>query len=219
MSKTITIVGVGALGSHVALLLRNEGQLRIIDFDRVESKNTMSQFHAVGDTGQLKTTALSRALQGLFRIKAFGYSTKLVQENAFQLLHGSDLIIDCLDNAEGRQVVQSFARGLIDNGGRLLRRPGIVGDVFVSERPVMTSTQQIPCLHGGLAAGGVFGRAVWDEHFVIDEAPAGGATCEDGAFLPHIALVSATIAYAAQRFLRDGKRESFMITGATSTRL
>lgn len=198
MSKTITIVGVGALGSHVALLLRNEGQLRIIDFDRVESKNTMSQFHAVGDTGQLKTTALSRALQGLFRIKAFGYSTKLVQENAFQLLHGSDLIIDCLDNAEGRQVVQSFARGLIDNGGR---------------------AQQISCLHGGLAAGGVFGRAVWDEHFVIDEAPAGGATCEDGAFLPHIALVSATIAYAAQRFLRDGKRESFMVTGATSTRL
>ena len=45
--KTVVIVGVGALGSHVALLGRNWGvQLKLVDFDRIEQKNTQAQFHS-----------------------------------------------------------------------------------------------------------------------------------------------------------------------------
>ncbi len=50
----VTIVGVGALGSHAALLLRNEADLKLIDFDKVDAKNTLAQFHARQSIGRNK---------------------------------------------------------------------------------------------------------------------------------------------------------------------
>jgi len=101
-----------------------------------------------------------------------------------QLLAGADLIVDCLDNAEARRIVQGFAR--------------------------RTNT---PCLHGGVDAEGSFGRVVWDEDFVIDSGAAPGTpTCEDGENLPFIASVSSYIARSAQAFLRKGVKHGFQIS-------
>jgi molybdopterin/thiamine biosynthesis adenylyltransferase len=174
--KKITIVGVGALGSHVALLLRNVADLHVIDFDRIEQKNVSSQFHGKPNVGKLKASAFQQTLNFLFGVKVQATTHKLTRDNEAQLLAGSDLILDCLDNGEARRIVQGFAR--------------------------KTAT---PCLHGALAADGGFGRVVWDGKFEIDETAAGGATCEDGAHLPFIAIVSAHLAYSAQQFLLTGK--------------
>lgn len=180
--KKITIVGVGALGSHVALLLRNVADLHIIDYDRIEQKNTQSQFHGKPNVGKLKASAFQQTLSFLFGVKVQATTNKLTRDNDKQLLAGSDLIIDCLDNGEARRVVQNFAR--------------------------KTST---PCLHGALAADGGFGRVIWDERFEIDEAGAGGATCEDGQHLPFIAVVSSLIAKAAQDFVLTGAKRGFQV--------
>lgn len=181
--RVITIVGVGALGSHVAQFLRNVGTLRVVDFDRVEIKNTQAQFHGKPNVGKLKAQALQQSMSFLFGVKIAANTNKLVPDNAKQLLGGSDLIIDCLDNGEARRVVQGFAR-----------------------------TTATPCLHGALAPDGTFGRVVWDEKFVIDnEAPGGAPTCEDGAHLPFIATVSSHIAFSAQQFLLTGKALNFNI--------
>lgn len=183
MEKLVTIVGVGALGSHVVQFLRNEVNLRIIDYDRVETKNVLSQFHGKPGVGKNKTLSLQQTMQFLFGVKLIGVPHKLTSDNANQLLSGSDLIIDCLDNAEARRLVQGFAR--------------------------RTKT---PCLHGALAAGGSFGRVVWDESFAIDSEVAGEtATCAGGEFLPFIGLVSAFLAKAAQEFLKNGKKIGFEI--------
>lgn len=181
--KKVTIVGVGALGSHVALALRNEAALKVVDFDRVEQKNVLSQFHGRSGVGTNKTNSLKQTMSFLFGTKVEGVPHRLVADNARQLLGGADLVIDCLDNGASRRVVQDFCRG-----------------------------GSVPCLHGALAAGGTFGRAVWTEQFVIDdEAGAGAATCEDGEFLPFICLVSAFVARAAQAFLKDGRKVGFQV--------
>jgi predicted ThiF/HesA family dinucleotide-utilizing enzyme len=180
--KKVTIVGVGALGSHVAYALRNEAFLKVIDFDKVEQKNVLSQFHGKAGVGANKTNSMVQTFAFLYGVKLDAVPHRLVQNNVAQLLGGSDLVIDCLDNATSRQIVQDFCR-----------------------------KQSIPCLHGALALGGTFGRSIWTEQFVIDKEGVGVATCEDGEFLPFIMLVSSAIAMSAQSFLKEGRKVGFQI--------
>jgi molybdopterin-synthase adenylyltransferase len=182
--RVLTIVGAGALGSHLALLLRSEDvSLRLIDFDRIEAHNLQSQFHGRSHLGKLKTEALKQTLQFMFGLKLASIPHRLTADN-LGLLDGSDLIVDCLDNGPARRLVQGYAR-----------------------------THDRPCLHGALAADGVYGRVIWDPQFIVDDVPpGGGVTCAHGEFLPFIALTSAYLAIAAQRFLRDGRREGFAIS-------
>jgi molybdopterin/thiamine biosynthesis adenylyltransferase len=185
MTKHVTVVGVGALGSHLVQFLRSEDvKIKVIDFDRVEQKNVQSQFHGKPNVGKLKVLSLNQSMQFLYGIKIECVSGKLVENNADVLLSKADLIIDCLDNGEARRLIQGYAR-----------------------------TNDTPCLHGALAPNGGFGRAIWDEQFVIDsEAGQGGATCENGEFLPFIAITSAYMARAAQIFLATGKKTGFSIS-------
>jgi molybdopterin-synthase adenylyltransferase len=181
--KKVTIIGVGALGSHVALFLRNEADLKLIDMDRIEQKNVLAQFHSKPGVGKNKAQSLQQSMGFLFGLKPTAVPHRLTADNATQLLSGADLLLDCLDNAPAREVVQAFARH--------------------------TKT---PCLHGALAADGSYGRVVWDENFVIDsENVAGQATCEGGEHLPFIAVASSMIAKAAQDFLLRGKKLDYAI--------
>lgn len=183
--KTVTIVGVGALGSHVVPLLRNDAKIRIVDMDRVEQKNTSSQFHAKSSVGKPKVLSLQQTMQFLWGLKVETIPHRLERGNAKEILGKSDLVLDCLDNGASRQVIQDFVR-----------------------------TNDIPCLHGALAADGAFGRVVWDESFKIDVESGGAATCEDGRHLPFISVVSSYLAYSAQRFLNTGRKTGFEISTA-----
>ena len=190
--KTITIVGAGALGSHLIPLLRNlDASIRIIDFDRVEQKNVMSQFHAKSSVGKAKVVALQQTLQFLFGLKVQVIPHKLVANNDSQLLSQSDLIVDCLDNGEARRLVQNFAR-----------------------------QNKTPCLHGALAADGQFGRSIWDENFRIDdETNTGAATCENGEHLPFISIVSSYMAMSVQIFIEHGKKIGYQIFPGGATKI
>lgn len=115
--KRVTIVGVGALGSHVALFLRNEAHLHLIDFDRVEHKNLLSQFHSKKSVGKNKARALEQVFDFLFESTVSSNTNKLVEDNAQQLLGKSDLIIDCVDNSEARLLIQGFSRCDVLHGG------------------------------------------------------------------------------------------------------
>lgn len=79
--KTIVVVGVGALGSHVVQALRNvEATLRVIDFDRVEQRNVASQFHGKPNVGKLKVQSLQQSMKFLFGRDIGIVSHKLVTE-------------------------------------------------------------------------------------------------------------------------------------------
>jgi molybdopterin/thiamine biosynthesis adenylyltransferase len=182
--KRIVIVGTGALGSHVAMFLRNAAAIIVVDFDRIERKNILSQMHAQNAVGKSKAVALQQLMQFLFGIRVGAVPHRLTSLNAAEILGGVDLVLDCLDNGESRRVIQNFSRG-----------------------------RKIPCLHGALAGGGQFGRVIWDEDFLIDdELEIGAATCDNGEFLPFIAVVAANMAYAAHQFLGSGRKIGFQIT-------
>jgi hypothetical protein len=181
----ITIVGVGALGSHVAQFLRSEKlMIRLIDFDRVEQKNMASQFHGKQGLSKNKAVALQAVANFMWGMKWASVPYELKEHNRGELLMGETLVIDCLDNIKARVLVQEYVR---DHG--------------------------LPCLHGALAPNGEYGMAVWDEFFKPDsEDTPGQATCEGGEFLPFIALVSGYLALSAQHFLRTGKKIGFGIS-------
>ena len=180
MSNTIVIVGVGALGSHLLLLIRNlPVEITVIDFDRVERKNVMSQFHSRMGVGRNKAAASQQALQGLFGVRIKSVPHRLCGDNVSALLSGATLVVDCVDNAPTRQLIQDHVR-----------------------------SEGTACLHGALAADGAYARVMWDEVFSIDGGGEGQATCEDGEHLPFIALVASCMAMAVQRFCKDGERTS-----------
>ena len=59
--KTVTIVGLGSLGSFMALLLAKNGvNLNLIDFDRVSIENLSSQIYSRKDIGKYKTKTLAK---------------------------------------------------------------------------------------------------------------------------------------------------------------
>ena len=181
MAAKIIWVGGGALGSWGILFSRGlDAEHTVIDFDRIERKNVLSQFHTKMGVGKNKAKALQQVMQGMFGVRLNAIPHKLTSDNVNTLLKGADIVVDCVDNAEARKLIQDYVRA-----------------------------NNIPCLHGALAADGAFGRVMWDEIFSIDAGGEGQATCEDGEHLPFITSVSADIAQVLKDFLDNGKKRSF----------
>jgi len=189
MTKRVIIAGVGALGSHLAQFIRNEDiKLVVVDHDKVEQKNVLSQFHGKASVGKNKAQSMAQTMKFLNGMKLEALPRKIVANNVDALLKKSDLVIDCLDNLEARTLIQDYVR-----------------------------KNNIPCVHGALAADGAFGRVIWDEQFVIDpEAGMGGATCEDGEHLAFIGIVSTYLARSVHEYLDTDKKFGYQInpTGA-----
>lgn len=182
--KHIVIVGLGALGSHVAQALRNLKQgLKLVDFDRVEQKNTLAQFYSNMSLRRNKAQALQQAMQGLWGIKVEAVPHKLSDDNAKALLGGAALVIDCTDNLAARDCMMRFCKA-----------------------------ESIPLLHGAMSADGSFARVIWTELFKPDAESGDGATCEDGENLPFHLLVGSLIAQCAKTFLDKGRKQNFQVT-------
>jgi hypothetical protein len=185
MPKRILICGVGALGSTCVQYCRNfDAELRLVDFDRVESKNLSAQWFVKQSVGKNKAEAVRLQLANFYGTKAEAIGQRLAATNAAQLLAGCDLAVDCFDNADSRIVLSESARAA-----------------------------NVPLLHGALAADGTVGLVRWDERFTADREDAlGQATCEGGEHLPMIGLVGATLARAIQDFLKAGDRNDYLVS-------
>lgn len=163
-------------------MLRNHSDLRLIDHDRVETKNVMSQSHSLSSVGKNKALALQQTLKFLYGTVVEAVPHKLTLMNVKEMLSGSDIVVDCVDDGDTRRLIQDFCK--------------------INSRP---------CLHGGLAAGGQFGQVAWTEQFQADDRAAGAATCEDGEHLPFISKVSAQMAIAVHDFVRKGEKRSYLV--------
>jgi molybdopterin/thiamine biosynthesis adenylyltransferase len=188
----ITIIGVGALGSHVAQFLRNEkAGLKVVDFDRIEAKNVQAQFHSAMRLGYNKADAIQNVMRGLFRVAVSSCPYKMVEDNARIVLKDSTLVLDCTDNLKSRNIISSYCKELT-----------------------------LPLLHGAMSASGDFARIIWDEHFIADhEGDDTAATCVDGEHLPFFAAASAFMSIEAQNFLKTGKKRSWQLTPSGILRL
>lgn len=190
-AKRIVVCGVGALGSTCVQYLRSlEAELRLVDFDRVESKNLSAQWFVKQSLGKNKAEAIRLQLANFYGLKAEAMGVRLGANNATQLLAGAALAVDCFDNADSRIVLSEAARA-----------------------------HSIPLVHAALAADGTFGLVRWDERFAPDREDAEGqATCEGGEHLPMIGLVGATLARSIQDFVQRDERHDYMIATSGVTR-
>ena len=103
----VVFCGVGALGSHAVMLCRTLPiDLVLVDFDRVESKNLLSQAYTRPAVGKNKAEALRLQLRSFYGVEAVAYGVRLAPGNVDQLTAGADLLVDCLDNPEGRRLIR-----------------------------------------------------------------------------------------------------------------
>lgn len=181
----IVFCGVGALGSLAALLCRNlDATLCFVDFDRVESKNLLSQAYVKQSVGKNKAEALKLQLLNFHGIKSEAFGVRASEDNVDTLLAKADLVVDAFDNQKSRVLLSTYAR-----------------------------EKDKALLHAAISADGTFGLVRWDEGFVADaEDEEGQATCEGGEHLPLIALVAATAARALQDFVKTSEKRDYMIS-------
>lgn len=101
-NSKVLIVGLGGLGSPVALYLAaaGVGELHLADFDRVDSSNLQRQIlHETASNGQPKTASARQrlhALNPLIRLQV--HERQLDSTSLEQLVPGMDLVLDCTDN-------------------------------------------------------------------------------------------------------------------------
>lgn len=98
----VLIVGLGGLGSPVALYLAAAGigELHLADFDVVDSSNLQRQIvHDTPHDGSLKVESARHRLQALNPLLALHtHNQKLDADNLGLLVQGMDLVLDCTDN-------------------------------------------------------------------------------------------------------------------------
>ncbi|MDF2181329.1 molybdopterin-synthase adenylyltransferase MoeB [Neptuniibacter sp. CAU 1671] len=102
LNSTVLIVGLGGLGSPVAMYLAAAGigQLVLVDGDEVDLSNLQRQIaHTTKRIGEPKVDSARKALSALnpeVRIKTL-YET-LDEQALFRLVATVDLVVDCSDN-------------------------------------------------------------------------------------------------------------------------
>lgn len=121
----VTICGAGALGANLVETLARSGygQLKVIDCDRIETRNLSTQPYYRSDVGAYKGKILANMLYRALGTAVEVIPKQLIAANTQSLLRGSSLVIDAFDNSVSRQAVKDYCL-----------------------------EQDIPCLHAGLAA-------------------------------------------------------------------
>lgn len=181
----ILFCGAGALGSAAAVLCRNlPAELAVADHDRVESKNLLAQAYTRQAIGRNKAEALRLQLLNFYGVTVAAYPVRIAATNIGTLAEGAGLLVDCLDNRAGREVLSAYAR-----------RTGA------------------PLVHAGISGDGGFGLVRWDERFTADEEDTPGqATCAGGEHLPMIGQIAAVLARTVQDFVAAGTRRDVLVT-------
>ncbi len=129
---SILLIGVGGLGSPLALYLTAAGigRLGLVDMDVVDTSNLQRQvLYSSEVVGQPK---LQAARERLVKLNPFvqieTYETRLCAENALEILSSYDIIIDGTDNFQTRY--------LTNDACVLLHKPTIYGSIFRFEGQV-----------------------------------------------------------------------------------
>ncbi len=125
-AASVLIIGVGGLGSPVALYLAaaGVGRLGLVDFDVVDESNLQRQIlHKTQNIGRPKLESARETIHALNPyVQVDLHETRFTSDNAMQIAADYDVIIDGTDNFPTRYLVNDVCV--------LLDRPNIYGSVY-----------------------------------------------------------------------------------------
>ena len=110
----VAVVGLGGLGSNIAILLARMGisYLHLIDFDKVDVSNLHRQQYFLEQVGLCKTEALASTLRKINPYINLKLScVKLDENNLAELLKGEAIICEALDKAETKALLVNEVLG------------------------------------------------------------------------------------------------------------
>ncbi|HHX34368.1 MAG TPA: molybdopterin-synthase adenylyltransferase MoeB [Gammaproteobacteria bacterium] len=183
-NSKVLIVGLGGLGSPVALYLAaaGVGELYLADFDTLDLSNLQRQIvHDSAALGRLKVQSAQARLQSLNpHIAVHTISEKLDTDNLPALLQSVDLVLDCTDNftIRGQLNAACVASHTVLVSGAAIRSEG---QVSVYD----PNNAQSPCYHC------VFGDGAEE-----------GLTCSEAGVLgPLVGIIGSLQALEAMKIL------------------
>ncbi len=138
---SVLIVGVGGLGSPVALYLAaaGVGRIGLVDADAVDASNLQRQvLYGTSQEGQPKVLAARQRLLDLNpHIQVEVYEAPFTAANAMDIARRYDVLVDCSDNFPTRYLVNDVAVFLNkpDIYGAIYRFEGQVSVFYASEGP------------------------------------------------------------------------------------
>lgn len=143
LDSTVLIMGMGGLGSPVAMYLAaaGVGHLVIADYDHVEISNLQRQIiHRQNSVGQSKVESAKQTLESLNSdIKVTTISEKLNKTSLAQWLKNVDCVVDGTDNFAARFAINEVCVKT--------RAPLVSGAAirFEGQVSVFTNTENSPC--------------------------------------------------------------------------
>jgi len=105
---SVTILGLGGLGSNVAVaLVRSHiGKLYLVDYDVVERSNLNRQYYFTKDIGIKKTEALKAILQSINpEVEVISRYIKVDEDNVLELCKNSTIIVEAFDDAKTKAML------------------------------------------------------------------------------------------------------------------
>ena len=106
--STVSVVGLGGIGSAICLYLASAGvNLRLIDRDKIDITNLHRQvLYDSGDIGKFKADVAKKRLLSMNpEINIESHAVELNESNAVELLRGSNLVLDAMDNFKTRFII------------------------------------------------------------------------------------------------------------------
>ncbi|MDE6296258.1 MAG: HesA/MoeB/ThiF family protein [Muribaculaceae bacterium] len=109
-NSSVLIVGLGGLGSPVAMYLAGAGigRIGLCDGDTVSEHNLHRQvLYDTASVGKLKSQCAMERLKALSPDTVFDlYSEELTDENAVEIIREYNLVVDCCDNLWTRYTIE-----------------------------------------------------------------------------------------------------------------
>jgi sulfur-carrier protein adenylyltransferase/sulfurtransferase len=131
-NASVLIVGLGGLGSPIALYLAaaGVGRIGLVDPDVVDASNLQRQvIHSTRTKGSLKVESAREAMLAINPlIDVVTYPVPLVSTNALEISESYDILVDGTDNIPSRYLLSDLAV--------LTRKPYVYGSIYRFEGQV-----------------------------------------------------------------------------------
>lgn len=116
----VCILGLGGLGSNVAVLLARAGigYLKLVDFDVVEASNLNRQQYRISHIGMKKTEAIKTIIKEINPFVEIEVLNKKVErENILSVVGDVEIVVEAFDVAETKAMA---IEELLTNGNKIL---------------------------------------------------------------------------------------------------